>query len=204
MKTDAERLIVMAKAPEAGHVKTRLVPALGAAGAAALAERLLEHAVRQAVASGVPTVELCAAPDVQHPVIQRLAREHGLELSVQGDGDLGARMRRALERGLALADRVCLIGSDAPALDAGYLHRAFQALARHDAVFAPAFDGGYALVGLRCPVPGIFDAMPWSTAQVMQRTRERLAQAGVSFAELTMVHDIDEPGDLQHLPPGWL
>lgn len=203
MKT-AERLIVVAKAPEAGHVKTRLVPALGAAGAAALAARLLEHAVRQAVACGVAAVELCVAPDTQHPVVQRLAREHGLELSVQGDGDLGARMRRALERGLAQTDRVCLIGSDAPGLDADCLRGAFRALQQHDAVFAPAFDGGYALVGLRRPVPAIFEAMPWSTAQVMALTRERLARSGLSFVELAPVHDIDVPADLRHLPPGWL
>ena len=203
MKT-AERLIVFAKAPEPGHVKTRLVPALGQAGAAALATRLLEHAVRQAVASGAAALELCVAPDTRHPVLQGLARAHGLELSAQGDGDLGARMRRALERGLTQAGSVCLMGSDAPGLDAASLREAFRALTRHDAVFAPAFDGGYALVGLRRAVPTIFDAMPWSTAQVMQRTRERLASAGISHAELATVHDIDEPADLQHLPPGWL
>lgn len=198
----SQRLIVMAKAPVAGAVKTRLIPALGAAGAAALAERLLEHALAQAVAARVDHVELCAAPDVDHPVFRRLLRAHGVELSAQGEGDLGARMQRALARALAAGNRVCLFGTDAPAIDAMCLRAAFAALDDHDAVFVPAFDGGYALVGLRRPAPGIFSDMPWSTSQVMALTRQRLAAAGLTHAELAPVHDIDEPADLVHLPTG--
>lgn len=203
MKTH-NQLIVMAKAPVAGRVKTRLVPALGEAGAAALAERLLEHAVGQAVAARLGAVELCLAPDATHPLGLRLQAQHGLVLSAQGEGDLGARMQRALERALQHAARVCLVGTDAPAIDAAYWRLAFDALATHDAVFGPAWDGGYALVGLRRPLPPIFAAMPWSTPQVMAVTRERLVDAGVEFAELPRIHDIDEPADLAHLPPGWL
>jgi uncharacterized protein len=195
------RLIVMAKAPRAGAVKTRLVPALGAAGAAALAARLLEHAVLQAVAAQVGVVELCGAPDLEHPLFRRLQREHGLVPSVQGEGDLGRRMQRALDRALDLGAPACLMGTDAPALDAACLRAAFAALRRHDAVFVPAFDGGYALVGLRRRAPPIFADMPWSTPAVMALTRERLAAAGWSHAELPPVHDIDEPADLVHLPP---
>jgi uncharacterized protein len=78
------------------------------------------------------------------------------------------------------------------------------ALRGHDAVFVPALDGGYALVGLRRPLPALFDAMPWSTSLVMQRSRERLAAAGASHVELAPVADIDVPADLVHLPVGWL
>jgi uncharacterized protein len=200
----AARLIVMAKAPVAGAVKTRLIPALGAERAAALAERLLEHALRQAVAAKVGVVELCAAPDVDHPTFVRLQGEHGVVLSAQGEGDLGQRMQRALEHALSQGGPACLIGTDAPALDAATLRRAFAELQHHDAVFAPAFDGGYALVGLRRPAPTIFERMPWSTAQVMTLTRQRLAAAGLTFTELPTVHDIDEAADLRHLPRDWL
>lgn len=197
-------VIVMAKAPLAGFAKTRLIPALGAPGAAALAERLLDSAVAQALAAALGPVDLCCAPDSRHAAFERLSSQPGLERTEQGEGDLGARMSRALERWLAQADRALLIGTDAPMLDASMLQRAADALDRADAVFIPAYDGGYALVGLRCPAPSLFDGMRWSTATVMARTRERLAKADLRHTELPPVADIDEPADLIHLPTGWL
>ncbi len=196
-------LIVFAKAPVAGQVKTRLIPALGPAGAAALAARLLQHTVNKAMATGLAHVELCTAPDRSHAAFAALAAQHRLRLSEQGDGDLGVRMNRALNRQLDLQRRVLLIGTDAPALDVATLHLAAQALLDHDAVFVPAFDGGYALVGLSRPAPGLFEGMVWSTSQVMQATRERARQAKLSWVELPAVADIDEPADLVHLPADW-
>ncbi len=196
-------LIVFAKAPVAGQTKTRLIPALGAAGAAALAERLLEHALGAAVKAGFDTVELCVTPDSGHPALQRLARQHGLALAEQGAGDLGERMQRALARALQTHGRALLIGSDLPALDALRLRQAMAALDSHDAVFVPALDGGYGLVGLRRPEPRLFAGMAWSTPQVMAQTRERAAAAGLRVAELSPVPDIDEPADLAHLPAAW-
>jgi rSAM/selenodomain-associated transferase 1 len=196
-------LIVFAKAPVAGLAKTRLIPALGAAGAAALAERLLVHAVEAAVSAGFDAVELCTTPDTHHPVFTLLTRQHGLALAAQGEGDLGTRMHRALARALLQHDRALLIGSDVPGLDAARLRQADAALATHDAVFVPALDGGYALVGLRRPAPQLFEGMAWSTPQVMQQTRQRAAASGLCVAELVALPDIDEPADLVHLPPGW-
>jgi uncharacterized protein len=193
-------LIVFAKAPVAGQAKTRLIPALGAAGAAALAERLLEHALCAAVAAGFDRVELCATPDAGHPALQRLARQRDLVLTEQGTGDLGARMHRALERALQTHERALLIGSDLPALDAPRLRQAAAALDSHDAVFVPALDGGYGLVGLRRAEPRLFEGMAWSRADVMARTRERARDAGLRWAELPAVADIDEAADLRHLP----
>lgn len=194
-------VIVMAKAPVAGFAKTRLIPALGAEGAAALAARLLDAAVAQAVAFG--EVDLCCAPDTRHPAFQRLADTHGAVLSEQGEGDLGARMARAFERHLAQHSAALMIGTDAPAIDAAMLQRAAHALNDADAVFIPALDGGYALIGLRHPAPTLFSDMAWSTATVMAHTRERLQAAGLRHIELPAVADIDEPADLQNLPPGW-
>lgn len=197
-------IIVFAKAPVPGLAKTRLAPALGEAGAAALAECMLRHALAQAVAADVGPVELCAAPDASHPALQAAAAEHGVRLTEQGTGDLGLRMHRAFARSLMHHGGVLLIGTDAPSLDAGALRQAASALQDHDAVFVPALDGGYALVGQRRADPRWFTDMRWSHDRVMQDTRERLRAAGVRWAELPAVADIDEPADLVHLPPGWL
>jgi hypothetical protein len=197
-------VIVMAKAPVAGFVKTRLIPALGAAAAAALAERLLDHAVAQALGASLGPVDLCCAPDTDHPAFVRLGALAGLVLSNQPQGDLGARMAQALDIALDVSPRALLIGTDAPALDTAMLRRAASALDAVDAVFVPALDGGYALVGLRRPAPSLFDTMVWSTANVMAETRLRLAAAGLRHVELPPLADIDEPADLVHLPAGWL
>ncbi len=197
-------VVVMAKAPVAGFAKTRLMPALGADGAAALATRLLDTTVAQALGAGAARVDLCCAPDTQHPAFARHADTPGLTLSVQGDGDLGARMARAFARHRAPDHPVLMIGTDAPAVDATVLQQAARALRDTDAVFVPALDGGYALIGLRCAAPQLFAQMAWSTAHVMADTRLRLRAAGLRHIELAAVADIDEPQDLVHLPPGWL
>jgi uncharacterized protein len=198
-------LIVFAKAPVPGRAKTRLAPALGEAGAALLAERLLEHTLHHAMGCGFAEVELCATPDAEHPAFTRLAARHpGLVLQVQGEGDLGRRMHRALARQLERHAAVLLIGTDAPALDSTTLQAAARALHEADAVFVPAHDGGYALVGLAAVHAALFHNIPWSTAAVMAQTRQRLHSAGLRWAELPAVPDIDEPADLVHLPAGWL
>jgi uncharacterized protein len=165
---------------------------------------MLHHALAQAVAADVGPVELCAAPDASHPALQAAAAEVGAGLTEQGTGDLGLRMHRALARSLTRHGRALLIGTDAPALSALVLRQASSALLDHDAVFVPAQDGGYALVGQRRADPRWFSDMAWSHNRVMEETRQRLRAAGVRWAELPPVADIDEPGDLVHLPPGWL
>lgn len=201
------RVIVMAKAPVAGQVKTRLIPALGADGAARLAARFLSEAVGQALACGADEVELCGAPGATHPAFADIARDVRVALSDQGEGDLGQRMDRALARALGQGRSAVLIGTDAPALDAATLRRACAALSDAngiDAVFGPAADGGYVLVGLRRPVAGLFDGIAWSTDQVMAQTRLRLADLGVRHVELPVLSDVDEPNDLVHVPAHWL
>ncbi|MDO9313946.1 MAG: TIGR04282 family arsenosugar biosynthesis glycosyltransferase [Burkholderiaceae bacterium] len=194
----------MAKAPEPGYAKTRLIPTLGEAGAATLAERLLVHAIEQALTSALGPVDLCCAPDASHPAFRRCAASERVQLSNQFDGDLGARMHHAFARALAGHGRALLIGTDAPHLDAGRLREAAAALDTRDAVFVPAHDGGYALVGLRYAMPWLFEGMTWSTPRVMDDTRARLRVHSVRHAELAPVHDIDEATDLAHLPAGWL
>ena len=195
-------LVIMAKAPEAGLAKTRLIPALGAEGAAQLAKQLLDHTIRAArQASALNHLELCVTPHTDHPTFSMYKE---LTITEQAPGDLGQRMLAAFERVLSEHDRAIMIGTDAPGITAAALNRAAVDLAAHDAVFIPALDGGYALVGLKKVWPALLTDMPWSTAHVMQTTRERLKDLDLRWLEYTPVADIDEEQDLIHLPEGFV
>jgi len=201
MKTS---IIVFAKAPIAGFAKTRLIPALGAPGAAALAERMLEHTVREAVAAALGPVELCITPDSGHPTLRAVAQTFDATIAAQGPGDLGARMHRAFVRHLLLHPQTLLLGCDAPALNTVRLIEAANALRSRGPVFIPALDGGYALIGQQHADARLFASMRWGHAAVMENTRKRMRDAGLTWQELAPVADIDEPADLVHLPAGWL
>jgi glycosyltransferase A (GT-A) superfamily protein (DUF2064 family) len=175
------RVIVFARASRAGRVKTRLVPLLGQQGAARLHARLLRRALRTARAARLGAVELWTTH-----------RQRG--------ADLGARMHDALARRLRRAPRVVLMGADCPVLRARDLERAARWLAGGaDAVFAPAEDGGYALIALRRVSPRLFEGVEWGGAQVMAQTRARLAALGWRWRELPTVWDVDRPEDYRRL-----
>ena len=194
-------VIVFAKAPVPGEVKTRLIPALGAAGAAALHERLVDRTLATAVEAAVGPVELCCTPDDPHPALAALARVHGATLAAQGPGDLGERMRAAFARVLAAAPAAVLIGADCPPLTAQHLRDGAAAVAGDaDAVVAPAEDGGYVLIGLKRAVDSLFAGVGWGGPTVMAETRVRLAAAGLRWRELATLWDIDRPEDLVRLP----
>lgn len=189
-------LIVFAKAPQPGRVKTRLVPLLGEPRAARLQARLIEATVARVVRAGFRRVELHCAPDAGHPFFRRLARRHRIALRAQRGPDLGARMRHACERALRQATAVVLIGTDCPALTAADLRAAQRALlggAR--AVLAPAVDGGYVLIGLRRASERLFRGIEWGGSTVMHETRDRLRHLGWQWRELRTLWDIDRPQD---------
>ena len=191
-------VMVFAKAP--GEAKTRLIPALGAAGAAALHRRLVVHCLRAARDSRLGPVELWCAPDTSDPFFRECERRHGAGLHAQGEGDLGARMRRAFESALAHAARAIIVGSDIPALSARYLRDADRALRRgDDAVIGPAEDGGYALIGLSRCDPELFRDIPWGGPEVMAETRRRIAALAWRSSELRVLWDVDRPEDLGRL-----
>jgi rSAM/selenodomain-associated transferase 1 len=193
-------IIVFAKAPLAGEAKTRLAPLLGAAGAARLQARLLERALRTALAARLGPVELHCDPHAGHSFFEALSRRHRIRLRAQRGRDLGERMSRALRRALRAHRAALLIGSDCPALRPADLRRAARLLAGGaDAVFAPAEDGGYALVGLRRVSDAVFSDLAWGTADVMRRTRERLAGLGWRWRELRTLWDVDRPEDYRRL-----
>jgi rSAM/selenodomain-associated transferase 1 len=188
---------VLAKAPIAGFAKTRLIPVLGARGAAVLQERLVERAVETACAAAIGPVTLWATPDESHPVFQSIGARLGITLARQADGDLGARMLAAIT---AANTCVLLIGSDCPALTLDHLRAAADVLRdRAPAVVIPAEDGGYALIGLRTSEPALFSDMPWSTPLVMNETRRRLRTLGLTWHEPVTLWDVDLPQDLERM-----
>ena len=145
---------VLAKAPIPGFAKTRLIPVLGARGAAMLQGRLVERAVETACAAAVGPVSLWTAPDETHPAFQSISARLAIALARQAEGDLGARMLAAITRANA---SVLVIGSDCPALTPDHLRTAAEILRnRADVVVIPAEDGGYALIGMRTPEPALF------------------------------------------------
>jgi len=195
------RVIVFAKAPEPGKVKTRLIPALGEAGAAALHRRLVTHSLRVATDAKLGPVELWCAPDAGDPFFRECERRHGVSLCSQGEGDLGARMQRAFDAALARASRAILVGSDIPALSARYLLDAERALAGgDDVVIGPAEDGGYVLLGLSHCDAGLFREISWGGPNVLPETRRRIVALRWRLIELPTLWDLDRPEDLQRLP----
>lgn len=195
----AVQVAVLAKAPIPGLAKTRLIPALGARGAARLQRQFTRRAVRTARAAGLGPVTLWCAPDAQHRFFRALHKSDGVACLVQAGGDLGKRMHLAF-RLQCLQGPLLLIGTDCPPLQPQHLRRAAQALlAGDDAVFYPAEDGGYVLVGLRQPQAALFEGIAWSTPEVMTQTRDRARAQGLQYRELETLWDVDVPADLDRL-----
>lgn len=198
---DPVDVAVFARAPRAGLVKSRLIPALGAAGAARLQRRLVLHGLavaREAVGS---RVTLWGTSEGGQRFFRALQRCCGVRVRTQPEGDLGARMASAFA---VHAGALLLIGSDCPAVQAEHLRWAAAALGNereggYDAVFIPAEDGGYVLVGLRRPQPRLFEAIDWGSERVMRQTRRRLRELRLRWLELPPLWDVDRPADLARL-----
>ncbi len=196
-------LLVFAKPPLAGVAKTRLIPALGAAGAARLAVALLEHALVEAARARLGPVWLYTT--ARHRRLARMARACGARRRLQRGADLGERMVQALQRACRDAPAALLLGADCPGLDAARLQRAALALQQVDVVFVPALDGGFTLVGCRAQAAGamarLFAHQTWSVCDVMQRMRAGMRALDMRWLELEALADIDTPADLAALPP---
>lgn len=200
-QTTNRRVIVLARVPRSGEVKTRLARSIGDAAALAHYRTMLRHTlavVREAMVQD-PGLEgeLCVAGDDPEGECARLAAAHGLALRAQQGATFGERLEAALLRALGEGRVPVLVGSDVVSLAARDLHDAFEALRDADAVLAPTEDGGYALVGLRREVPGLFDGMPWGRDALMAATRRRLDEAGLQWAQLRTLWDVDEEPELR-------
>lgn len=185
-------LLIFCKAPIAGQVKTRLMPALSAEQAAAAHRQLAEMTLRRAFKLPLCAVKLCCAPDARDPFFHQCASEYPLTLTVQRGRDLGERMHNAFSDALSDYRHALLIGCDCPSLTAEDLRQALQSLIDgHDAVIAPAEDGGYVLIGLSRPQPILFDGMPWGSERVMVDTCSRAEQGGLNLSVLPEQWDVD-------------
>jgi rSAM/selenodomain-associated transferase 1 len=205
-------IAVFAKAPIAGQVKTRLIPLLGAEGAAAAYRQMLLKALQIASDAALGQISLWISGSADHPFLIDCSTRFSTPRYQQSDGDLGDRMATCLRHLLQQHERVLLIGSDCPVLSVADLQMADAAL-RDGAqiVFTPAEDGGYVLVGMR-RLDGedaaiqssdtgfsAFEDIAWSADGVMAQTRERLAahggRAGCAWAEMPMRWDVDVAED---------
>ncbi len=192
-------IIVFAREPVQGLVKTRLIPALGAEGATELYKRLLDFTISNVIDSHLSPVNLCITPESNTSYFDLMPAARHFELSVQNGRDLGERMYFALVQALTRYSKVILIGTDCPFLTKNDLELAIKALDEHDMVFSPATDGGYVLVGAKNVTQAIFMDIDWGTNRVMQQSRNILSRLDFSWYELPEKNDIDVKSDLKYL-----
>jgi len=192
-------IIVFTRFPEPGLTKTRLIPALGPEGACRLHREMTEKIVAQVqqVKTSYPLgIEIHFSGGSRERMAGWLGRD--FEYVIQAEGDLGARMRLAFERGFCRGwKRVVLIGSDLPELTPAIIGESFERLTDHDLVLGPAQDGGYYLIGLKANRPELFGSvMAWGTREVLQNTLITADQLGLRTALLPGLRDVDRPEDL--------
>jgi uncharacterized protein len=193
-------VIVFARAPLPGRVKTRLVPRLGEWGAARLQARLARQTLRTALAASCGALELYGTPRARHPFFLKCRKDFRLRLQEQRGRDLGERMYRALAAALRRYSAALLIGTDCPVLRPQDLRRATRLLRGGcDVVLAPAEDGGYALIGARRVSRRLFEGIAWGESGVYAQTAERLLALGYRWRALRRVWDVDRPADLERL-----
>jgi len=196
-RQDGLGIAVFARAPVAGEAKTRLIPLLGAERAAGLHASLVCKTLASAVAAKLGDVTLLCAPDTSHSFFEKCRVEFKVRLATQRPGDIGERMLGTFQ---AARGPLLLAGSDCPPLSASHFRQCADALRGGlDAVFLPAEDGGYALIGLQRPIASLFLGIEWGTERVMEETRARLRAAALKWSEPAILWDVDRPKDLARL-----
>lgn len=196
---DQNWVIVFAKRPEPGKVKTRLSALLGPDGACRLYDAFLaDTTLTVASLSHAHRVMACDPPHEQAWFYSRF--HESFEVTSQGQGDFGKRLERSFDEAFARsANRVIVVGSDLPTLSPECLAAAFEDLKSHDLVLGPADDGGYYLIGLSRPAPELFQHIDWSTERVLGQTVERAGRSGLSLKWFPTECDVDDETGLRKL-----
>jgi len=198
-------LVIFAKAPIPGHVKTRLSPPLTPDEAATLhGSFVLDTLERTKAAVGRLKLSmdryLACAPSSSHVFFKIMEERQGVTLIDQVGDNLGARMHQAIETMLSRGyRRTSLLGTDVPTVPLEHFKQALTLLDNHDLVLGPAMDGGYYLIGMNRTIPELFTDIPWSTDQVLRLTQDRAALLGLKTALLQPWRDIDTLADLEAL-----
>lgn len=196
-----KKLILFTRYPVAGRAKTRLIPALGADGAAELQRRMTEGilATAAALASGaiitLETHHLGGSAEQMDNWLgpERIYRE-------QAAGDLGDKLAAAFTEAFRDGSReVIIIGADCPAITPAILADAFNSLKRHDLVLGPATDGGYYLIGLKRPCPELFRNRSWGSNLLLTETVRAASELFLKTSLLEELTDVDRPEDLKNL-----
>jgi rSAM/selenodomain-associated transferase 1 len=193
-------ILLFARTPRSGEVKTRLATDLGADLAYRLYCAMLEHSVRTATRAGMARVIVYVYPDVESAFIRYLQARYAFTLCKQQGQDLGERMLAASREQLRETDFVILIGSDCPLIDSSYLQQTAARLGSgSNLIFGPADDGGYVMAAMSRPYSTIFEGINWGSDAVMTQTRQRCREQGLDWAELHTLFDIDRVQDWQRL-----
>jgi len=192
-------LMQFAKWPEAGRVKTRLIPALGVSGALDAHLTLTLAVLDNLCGSGLPVQfwwdrEAESVPADAQDIV-RTIEQRGLAQKVQQGANLGDRMLGALGTGLVSHGLALIVGGDCPSVEPDYVHQAVVGLQEYDVVLGPSDDGGYVLIGARRVVPHMLDGIEWGTEGVLEQTCQRLKELGLSVGLLEPRWDVDEPED---------
>lgn len=194
------RLLLFAKAAIPGQVKTRLIPALGATGAATLHQHMLHHTVNMAMAAGICPLDVWCTPDTTSPPFSHYHNSATITLLKQPNTTLGGRMAHAVHLAMRNAKFVVLIGADCPLLRPELLQTAIARLdSGKDCIIIPADDGGYVLLALRHDCGTIFKNITWGSDNVLTMTQQRIAELGWDCDELEPLWDVDRPDDLNQL-----
>lgn len=194
----AERVIVFARFPKPGQVKTRLIPALGLDGAAQLQTfltRITLDAARQFCSGHSCDLDVRFAGGDASGMRKLFGDEYHYS-EQQGNG-LGERLEHAIAFAFNQGTkRILAIGTDCPEMQPSILQAAFDSLSHADVVLGPAMDGGYYLIGLRANRPELFRGIDWSTENVLRQTLESARCLGCSVRQLEPLSDVDRPEDL--------
>jgi len=197
-KAARECLIIFTRYPEPGKTKTRLIPLLGAEGAARFQRQMTEQTlaqVKELKAFRPLSVEVHFAGGNQQLMQDWLGSD--IIYRQQSQGDLGRRMALAFKESFSAGmTGVVIIGTDCPDLNAQLMVKAFHALEQNDLVLGPALDGGYYLIGQRRLIPELFTGISWSTAEVLEQTISIAERLDLAIAFLPLLNDIDRPEDL--------
>lgn len=196
-------LMIFAKQPLAGQVKTRLQPEFTAEKAAEVAAFLIRETVALAASNWPDPIYLCGTPDANHPLFRELAERFRVALLDQGGGDLGSRMQRALAYGIERHGAAAVLGCDVPHCDWETLDDANTLLARGRAVIGPSEDGGYYLIGVTDARAELFTDVPWGGPCVFDLTLARAHAIGLEFNLLSILRDVDTAADLWLVAQGY-